>query len=165
MSDVHMGFTGTQRGMTVGQAQNVAHWLREYRERLPDQSLVLHHGDCVGADHQAHVMAHGHGWEVEIHPGLDADGNSPRRAHAENSAHAHVRAIHEPCPYTERNMDIVLSAQIVLAAPDGPERRRSGTWSTVRAAERMGRMVVVFMPDGEIEMRNEDVGHDHEEAT
>jgi hypothetical protein len=59
-------------------------------------------------------------------------------------------------------MDIVLSGMILLAAPSGPEKVRSGTWSTVRAADRMGRMTIVFMPDGDMEMRNEDV-HSHED--
>ena len=168
MSDVHVGFTGTQDGLTMMQSHNLARYMRDYREALePDRALILHHGDCIGADYQAHIMAYGHGWQVELHPGTDGNGESPKRKHSENSEFRHVRAIHEPCPYAERNMDIVLSGMILLACPGGPEKRRSGTrrsgtWATIRAAERMARMVIVFYPDGDIEMRNEDMEHGHE---
>jgi predicted Rossmann fold nucleotide-binding protein DprA/Smf involved in DNA uptake len=49
----------------------------------------------------------------------------------------------------ERNMDIVTLTSMLLAMPGGPEKVRSGTWSTIRAATKMGRPVIVFPPDGE----------------
>ena len=149
--------------MSVAQAKNLGDYMLRYREAVePERAIVLHHGDCVGADLQAHLLAYSHGWQVEIHPGADAEGASPKRAFSENKEFRHVRAIHVPAPYMERNMDIVVSSILLLSCPGGPEKQRSGTWSTVRAAERMARMAVIFMPDGEIEQRNEDL-HGHEE--
>jgi hypothetical protein len=48
--------------------------------------------------------------------------------------------------YLQRNRDIVDATDVLLAAPDGPERVRSGTWSTVRYAYRAGRGVLLVMP-------------------
>jgi hypothetical protein len=109
---------------------------------------VIHHGDCVGADEAAHITAQDTRWDIVIHPGVDKDGGTPYGAGLANGLPKCVVRIHEPAPYLQRNMDIVTLTSILLAMPDGPEKKRSGTWSTVRAALKMGRPVVVFPPDG-----------------
>ena len=40
--------------------------------------------------------------------------------------------------------------ELLLAAPAGPERSRSGTWSTVRHAMEQGRLVCVVMQSGAV---------------
>ena len=164
MSDLHIGFTGTKNGMTDDQRNALWRYMAEYRQRMgEDVNIVLHHGDCVGADDEAHTIAARSGWHVALHPGTDGDGNSPYRAHAEDRESAHVWAVNEPAPYPERNMDIVLSSMMVLAAPKSSEEvRRSGTWSTVRAAVKMGRPVILFLPDGDMTQMG-DWSHGHED--
>ncbi len=151
MSEFHVGFTGTKKGMTVAQAQQLEAYCSQYAEKMTADgfvsALILHHGDCVGADAQAHMIAGNSGWQVEIHPGTDNDGNSPYRANCEGSF---VRAIHPPCRYAERNVDIVTTTAMLLATPSGPEKMRSGTWSTVRAARKMSRPVIVFTTEGDV---------------
>lgn len=162
MREFHVGFTGSRTGCTVGQFNQLRTYMQRYGLQLEEDLIrpVLHHGDCIGADEAAHVSADEMNWIIEVHPGLDSDG---RRSHAANMVDElpkRVRAVHEPAPYLQRNMDIVTLTSLLLAVPDGPEKRRSGTWSTVRAAEKMGRPVVLFMPDGSMEQRGlEDHGH------
>lgn len=164
--EFHFGFTGTQDGLTVHQAQMLAQFLDTQRTRMGehldgDFVTVLHHGDCVGADAEAHLIAAGTGWAVELHPGTDDKGESPKRAHSEDQMHEHVWRVHEPAPYPQRNLDIVMASVMLVACPKGPEKRRSGTWSTVRAALRLGRPVVLLHPDDEPEMLGME-DHHHE---
>ena len=58
-------------------------------------------------------------------------------------------------PYLERNRKIVDNSDMLLAAPAGPEAEhlRSGTWSTIRYAIKMGKRVFIILPDGEEEYR------------
>jgi predicted Rossmann fold nucleotide-binding protein DprA/Smf involved in DNA uptake len=58
--------------------------------------------------------------------------------------------LREPLPYLERNHAIVNESDFLIAAPDGPETLRSGTWATVRYARKVGKRVLVIMPNGEI---------------
>jgi hypothetical protein len=51
-------------------------------------------------------------------------------------------------PYLLRNRQICDEVDVLLAAPDGAERVRSGTWSTVRYALWLPMPVVVLYPDG-----------------
>ena len=58
----------------------------------------------------------------------------------------HVGRGCHPKPYLDRNRDIVDACEVLLATPDGPERLRSGTWSTVRYARKIGKPVEVRLP-------------------
>jgi hypothetical protein len=49
---------------------------------------------------------------------------------------------------TSSNRDIVDATTALISAPNGHDARRSGTWSTVRYARRLGRVVTVIMPNG-----------------
>jgi hypothetical protein len=146
LSELHVGFTGTRRGMTPLQEAALRALLRDLQERTPgDATYVLHHGLCRGGDEQAHVIAGEEGWYVEVHPGVDARGDSPQRA-VGLEYDDHVREVHDERPYPERNLDIVDSCVLLIVGPSGPARRRSGTWSTTRAALRLGRSVFVLPP-------------------
>lgn len=95
----------------------------------------LHHGDCVGWDKQCHDMASRYGVKIIIHPPTD----DRLRAFCEGGA------VLDPKPYLDRNRDIVDACTFLIAAPDGPERQRSGTWSTVRYAKSRGVPGVVWL--------------------
>lgn len=117
----HVGFTGTQRGMSREQLQHLEGLLSDMRELGYD---TFHHGDCVGADAQAHDIAVALGYRVVIHP----PEISSKRAFKDG-------CVLPAKDYHERNHDIVDSSRLMIAAPDtNTEIVRSGTWATVRYA-------------------------------
>lgn len=135
-----VGFTGTRRGLREQQAKALEVVL--IGEWGPGAG-ELHHGDCVGADEHAHNIARSHGRRVVIHP-PDSDAF---RAFCEGDQSL------SRLPYLQRNRAIVDCTDVLVACPDGPERQRSGTWSTVRYALRSGKHVTLVHPDGRIERR------------
>lgn len=103
-------------------------------------ALSVVHGDCVGADAEFDAIAAELGlWRV-ARPGCDQGGRSPKRAWCD------VDVVRPTEPYAVRNGRIVADAGVLIACPSGPEKRRSGTWSTVRKARAAGVPVVVVMP-------------------
>jgi len=135
---VILGFTGTSRGMTQRQRATVRYLFNEL------QLTVLHHGDCVGADAEADFVAHELSAKVIVHPPSD-----PKlRAYCEPRDLAPDAP--RPKPYLARNKDIALRAVdgLVAAPKEMSEVLRSGTWSTVRYARKLGRRVWLVFPDG-----------------
>ena len=97
------------------------------------------HGDCIGADAEAHSIAMSLKLEVLKRPSyLDN-----QRAFTEGG-----QIIADPERPLVRNKRIVEQCDVLLACPCGPEKLRSGTWSTVRYARNVGRDGLVIMPDG-----------------
>jgi hypothetical protein len=97
-----------------------------------------HDGDCKGADAEFRSIVARHcNARKHSHP---AKGLENWRA---NFA---ADVVHEPLPPLERNRVIVDSCDILLATPEGPETLRSGTWSTIRYAQKVDREVVIFGP-------------------
>jgi hypothetical protein len=130
-----IGFTGTQLGMTGDQAAAVARFLIGKEE--------IHHGDCIGADAQAHALAEMTELYVIVHPPV----NDSKRAFCKPSR----GEVREEKPYLQRNRDIVSECSILIAAPKSfHEEVRSGTWATVRYAKGKIPTVIVW-PDGSME--------------
>lgn len=131
----HIGFTGTQRGMTPAQAAELKAFLVTHKDTIES----FRHGDCIGADEEAHnIAAEVLGEErIYIHPPAD----NKKQAFCE-SPH-----ILPPREYLTRNLNIVRASDIVIAAPKSEiEELRSGTWSTVRRAREMNRPVMILQP-------------------
>lgn len=127
-----VGFTGTQRGMTDRQRGA----LRQLLERL--QPAQFHHGDCIGADAQAHAMAVSANVPVYVHPPTDIR----KRAFTTDATSSFPAR-----PYLERNHNIVDSVDVLVATPaQADEVLRSGTWSTIRYARKIGIDVIVLEP-------------------
>ncbi len=131
---MRLGFTGTRHGMTMRQMSAFRSWasLREITE--------FHDGMCVGADEQAHeIVSQVSEAKMIRHPPTDQSiAVSPKEGDPVLPAK----------PYLRRNRAIVAATEHLAASPDGPERQRSGTWSTVRFARKLGRPVAIFWPDG-----------------
>jgi hypothetical protein len=112
-------FTGTQKGMTVNQLAAVVTLFHN----LGNQGL--RHGDCIGADEQAHWL-HRAVWPqamIHVHPG-------------DNINKCAFVALRDSGPLTryesmdnlERNRYMVDHSGVVVAAPkESSEVRRSGT--------------------------------------
>jgi len=129
----HIGFTGTREGMTDYQKKLLGIILTA---ATIDNIVVFHHGDCKGADEEAHTIALMHDCRVIIHP--------PVRC----IMRAYCQAAHEILPpedYLERDRRIVDSCIGLIAAPKSDkEERRSGTWYTVRYARKMNKKVILL---------------------
>jgi predicted Rossmann fold nucleotide-binding protein DprA/Smf involved in DNA uptake len=134
---LRLGFTGTRNEPTDQQLDWLWREMVAYRE--------LHHGACVGADSAAHQAATDCGVPIIVHP----PENIRLRMDYD------PRATWLPAkPYLVRNRDIVNATDELIAVPDGPERQQSGTWSTIRYAVNLGRLVTICYPDGRIESRH-----------
>lgn len=132
-----IGFTGTQQGMTKPQ---FASFFKVYEELSGVKEF--HHGDCIGSDAEAHVVARTHGSWIVIHP----PNSFSKRAFCKADVYR------QPKPYLERNKDIVTDTEFMIAAPKQmAEVRRSGTWATIRYARKMGREIFIVYPDGIVE--------------
>lgn len=59
---MRIGFTGTRQGMTERQKIALSDLLSSYA------AAILHHGDAIGADAEAHEIAVGLGCAIVIHP-------------------------------------------------------------------------------------------------
>jgi hypothetical protein len=131
---VKVGFTGTRYGMNSIQAKIFA----EFIGSLP--LTEFHHGDCLGADHQAHdIVRH-------VHPAAMIVGHPPIAK--TGRAYCKFDLEFEAKPYIERNHEIVDSTQFLVATPkEVQEKLRSGTWSTVRYADKLGRKMLIILPE------------------
>jgi len=108
---------------------------------LPEVSEA-HHGDCIGADGEFHVMCQDLGIPIHIHP----PDNPYARAFCEDAI-----KVHEKKPYLERNKDIVNNSDVMFATPkESEEQLRSGTWATVRYSRKTGKKLTIIFPEGTI---------------
>lgn len=129
------GFTGTQRGMTPQQKGAV--------RSLLAACSCLHHGCCIGADRDAHLIAVEYGIDMVLHPPLD-----PKKE-ASLPLGSGAVMIWERKPYLDRNQDIVDETAALIATPKGYEEElRSGTWATIRYAKKRGKPILLILPDG-----------------
>ena len=132
-----VGFTGTQKGMTPEQKARV----RSFLKAAHLGHAEFHHGDCVGADAEAHDIAREEGYRIVIHPPSD----DKKRAFKEGDYSFPLE------PYLDRNEAIVRSTDIMLATPStNREVQRSGTWSTIRRARTLRRAAIIVYPSGEV---------------
>lgn len=124
---IHIGFTGSRSGLTSAQADTV--WaLIHYRD------FYGHHGDCVGGDAEFDALCKRapNCRGIIQHPSTLAN----LRAHcAPRYPHDVVR---EPKDPIARDEDIVDETSLLIAAPKTAKPvLRSGTWTTIRYAQRL----------------------------
>lgn len=131
------GFTGTSKhDMAPRQLKAVRQLLWKID--------VLHLGDCIHADAQAHDEAVALGIKTIAHPPTEGR----KRACLEYDE------VRQPKPYLDRNRDIAFeSVDGLIAAPSGwVEEQRSGTWATVRYARKLRRHIWIVRPDGSVKV-------------
>jgi hypothetical protein len=129
-----IGFVGTHHGMTTPQRVCVHALLCG----LQSHSAFFHHGDCVGAEAEAHDLALELGYKVIIHPPT------------QNNLRAFCEGYYElrtPRPYLVRARFIVEESERLIATVyDGEERADTGR--TIRLAWRRRKPVMIIYPDG-----------------
>ncbi len=136
-----LGFTGTREGMTDKQKIRLMQevlFIHRY-----DGIEEAHHGACAGADHQFHDLL---AWMIGKHrlilhiptnmsmvPGVLLQLPDSQKK--------------KPKPYLERNKEIVRMSDHLIACPaQAKEIQRSGTWATIRHADKMGRKITLLTP-------------------
>jgi hypothetical protein len=144
MKKVSIGFTGTAEGATTWQMDALAHAFAML-QKSGAQLESFHHGDCVGADEQAHKVACTFQFHITIHPPL----NDKKRANCVGDI------ILPEKDYIERNHDIVDASDVMFATPKSKdEELRSGTWTTIRYAQKQvlkagsNKRLIIIWPDG-----------------
>jgi hypothetical protein len=135
-----VGFTGTQDGMTPQQKQCFNTLLAYFK------CDELHHGDCIGADADAHESGLDIAAKIVIHP----PNYASKRAFCDKKIFEGVTI--EVMPekwYIDRNHDIVDASEVMIATPkEQEEQLRSGTWATIRYAKKLKKSLVIIYKDG-----------------
>lgn len=132
---IHVGFTGTRHGMSPAQIDAVSMIMRKIADA--DVPLVVHHGDCVGADEDFHVIARSCDAIVETHPGPTPG----MRARCE------ADRVHPVVGNHLRNRRIVGASAAMIATPfEATHRDYGGTWYTVDFAMKLERPLALVLP-------------------
>lgn len=138
-TNLTIGFTGTQNGMTDKQIEECYLFLVEATRIYNTNQLMVVHGACVGADHQFDSIAK----EFNIVRGYYPSNIQRKQAKLESGA----MALGMPDTPLQRNHLIVAASQIILAAPkESSEVLRSGTWATIRYARKSNKLLKIFEP-------------------
>lgn len=111
---------------------------KEKLRSLLHHADVFHHGDCIGADAEAHKIARAVGcFSIVIHPSDLVD----------QRAYCNGNIVWKPRAPLIRNRSIVSSTDLLIAAPaTKDEVLRSGTWATIRYARKGKKPVVILEP-------------------
>lgn len=139
-----IGFTGTREEVTHPAKME----LHRRPSQLPRTTHEFHHGGCIGADLEFHLQVRivfaGTGAKIALHP----PENPALRARVAGDITSDER------PYLVRNKTIVDCTEALIAMPNGLEEIRSGTWSTIRYARKLGRPILIIWPDGHVTKEN-----------
>lgn len=144
MSEVVLGVTGTQEGMSVAQRKAVIQWLQDLGP------TSAHHGGCIGVDEEVHellikVCAN---CIINVHPASDVSRLKVAKIKAGDTV-----TIWKAAPPLKRNRLIVGSSTEMLVLPkEQEEQLRSGTWATYRYARKGLRKVTIIYPNGKMEV-------------
>lgn len=158
--NIKIGFTGTRQGMSADQ-------LSVLRERLSPPTTnwgmfsEFHHGDCVGADEEAHDMIRvllARHWpmavRIVIHPPSDERWRAHCDALMDYRELLNVRVLDEK-GYLERDRDIVDATDMLIGCPASVDlRSHGGTAYTLRYALALKKPVIIIWPDGRVEAQN-----------
>lgn len=134
---MEIGFTGTRHGTTAQQSRKLHALLAVYW--LPGSRL--HHGDCVGSDEVAFNIGTWLGYSTIAYPATNIS----------NALQAHTKSTERITGYDTltRNHIIVEMSTLLIATTQGTrEEPRSGTWATIRYAQKKDRPIWIITPDG-----------------
>ena len=133
-----IGFTGTRVGMTEPQMETF--------EKLINclMPTELHQGCCLGSDEQAHYFClENNIWSMAHPPKSKFSAFEPIGAYK----------VYPEEEFIKRNHNIVLNTEALIAVSKTKEwELRSGTWATIRYAQKLGRPVHIIYPNGDTEI-------------
>lgn len=137
MDPIKIGFTGNRHGLTPEQKEQIVLILDKYN------NIIVSHGDCVGSDTDFHNLCIQYkethlDKQIMIHifppiiPTLRAFNQSD--------------LLMDEKPYLERNLNIIKYSFVLIACPidKNKEELRSGTWSTIRQAKKLNKLIYIL---------------------
>lgn len=134
-----IGVTGTRNGMNEEQMKRFKFTLATMIQSQEDE---FHHGDCVGVDEEAAIIASNMGIQTVCHPPVD---ESLRAYH--NST-----IILEQKNHFARNRNIVDSVDFLFVVPYQDEwQSRGGTWYTHDYARKKGVETFTIWPSEQVQ--------------
>lgn len=143
-----LGVTASRKGLTEKQHL----WLVRWLEANPALAEV-HHGDCIGGDAEIHRLI-----RLTFSPDDESKRTVALKVHPciADSQRAFCKAKGPDDEWFDdkdplrRNHDIVDACTLLIAFPgEMSEKLRSGTWSTIRYARKVGRKTIIVLPNGE----------------
>jgi len=138
LNTIKIGFTGTREGMNDIQKTKTLDILNKYVNYI----IEIHHGDCIGADTDFHNICEDFRKKTNVNLTIVIHPPNNKGARAFNKADILL----EEKQYLDRNTDIVMMSDIIIGCPHNvnDEILRSGTWSTIRKARKMKKILHVF---------------------
>jgi len=139
-----LGVTGTLHGTTKIQYDNMRLFFLINGKYITE----LHHGSSIGVDIEAHNLTTPvKSIDRVIYPstvGSTRVDIPTIDLRTEDVTHPEKDSL-------ERNKDIVDNSEWLLAFPrDMNEVEKSGTWSTVRYARKLDKLISIYWPDGTV---------------
>lgn len=135
-----ISFTGTQVGMTDKQKGTLRNRIKALHP------LLFVHGGCVGSDDEADAIAASEGVDRLIIVGPYGPKRVWDSGWINRGSNFIIKDLKVSSPL-KRNPIIVRAGVMLIACPQQEhEVTRSGTWTTVRIARRLGKAVEVIEP-------------------
>lgn len=133
-----IGFTGSRYGMSQSQKTAFCHLIRWMHNHYGDSMEFeeFHHGDCKGADAEAHEWIRGFDKNIPIH--IHPPNKDDWRAFCKS------RHKYKPKPFYKRNEDIVDKCNLIIAVPYSIVNQSGGTWHTIKYARRIEVPMVIL---------------------
>jgi len=147
---MRLGVTATKSGMNPLQVPLA-------KQILSRRSITtLCHGDCIGGDEECHEIfcatrvpgpassfaPDQPRWPVCVHPPAAEE----RRAHVKGYTTLDI-----PLPFRDRDRKMLRHIELLIGIPRTPYvTPYSGTWATIGDAVKLGLMVLVIMPTGDL---------------
>lgn len=146
MAEIRIGFTGTRKGLTLPQEKSLKGLLGKLKKK--HDITAAHQGCAIGADEVFALAADALGIAVKGHPSNLESQTSER-------ALLVCDEVFDPMPPLVRNRMMVDRVQLLIACPaEMEEQARGGTWSTIRYARKLSRLMAICWPDGSLTWEN-----------
>lgn len=127
-----VGITGTREGMNEHQFAQVQEFLSQF-----PAGTEFHHGDCVGVDVEAAMVARELGYRIIAHPGPAGDLQA---GHDSDEIREHLT-------HFKRNRNIVDETDMLMVVPlQNKHQSFGGTWYTHDYAVKKNKPVTIFYP-------------------
>jgi hypothetical protein len=139
---LRVGFTGSRTGMSEKQKE-MFEWLLSTRFQTPEP-FEFHNGMCLGADEDSfRIILDKTESSIILHPSnlKDMQFKPPVKER--------IHVLPEKPPL-QRNEDIVVQSDKMIACPKDKEQQRSGTWYTIRFSKKRNRPTYIIYPNGHI---------------